>query len=122
VDIVGFDDDADTKGCSFVTKFMPFMDNKALEQRARGQIAAAEKTERISAKAKQAFADGGGCHPKGMFYVRDSIYTGDRTGPIYDYDLSRTGDEWPYSRPIIMHGYDWVRYMANHATQIYLKN
>lgn len=131
VDIVGFDDDADTLGCSFVGKFMTEMRKKPDALRAQADrtkdpkerdrlLASATRAENVSRKVDIAFSSGGGCHPKGMFYVRDSIYT-DPNAPKYDYDPSKTGEESPYSKRIVLHEYDWVRYMANHATQILLK-
>lgn len=129
--IIGYDDEADSKNCGFTTKFMSHMEQKVIDLRAQAESAkdqaerdrlnrAADKAERISNKVNAAWKTGGGCSPKGMFYVRDSIYT-DQGGPVYDYDLSITGDEYPYSKTIVMHEYDWIRYMANHATQIYLQ-
>jgi len=130
--IVGFDDQADSKGCNFTVKFIESMAQKAADLRRQAGsalspeererlIKAAARAEHISTKASDAFNKGGGCQPTGMFYVRDSIYT-DSDGPVYDYDVTRSGDEHPYSRTIVLHEYEWVRYMANHATQIYLKD
>ena len=53
----------------------------------------------------------------GVFYVRDSIY-GDKNGPTYDYDLSRTGEEAPHGRKIILRSYEWLQTAANHVVQI----
>ncbi len=131
VSVVGFDENADTKGCNFVTKFMAHTEQRYKDLRAQASrttdpsertrlLALATKTERTSQKINRAYADGGGCQQKGMFYVRDSLYS-EVGGPVYDYDLGVSGEELPYSRRIVLHEFDWLRYMANHATQIYLE-
>jgi hypothetical protein len=130
VDILGYDDEGDTKNCAFVRKFMTFMEARVLEYRDKANQAVdqderdrlnriADKSERISLKVNKAFNEGG-CSAKGVFYVRDSIYS-DTGAPLYDYDLTQTGDEGPYAKTIVLHEYEWVKYMANHATQIYLE-
>ena len=45
----------------------------------------------------------------------------DPMGPMYDFDPNNIGEEAPYTKPIIFHEYDWVRYLVNHAIQIYVK-
>lgn len=131
VAIAGFDDDLPTRNCAFVSRFRAWGHDKPRDLRAQAAntkdskkraslIAQAVRIENISRKVDTAYAAGGGCHPKGMFYVRDSIYA-DGSGPQYDYDLRQHGDEAPYTKTMVMHEYDWVRYMANHATVIYLR-
>lgn len=107
VDIVGFDDNADSMNCRFTRDFIAKMGRR-------------QGSARITAKAEAAFRRGGGCHPKGMFYVRDSIYQ-DTQAPQYDYDPTRTGEESRYTKTIVLHEYDWVRVLANHVTQIDVK-
>lgn len=130
VDILGYDDEGDTKNCAFVRKFMTFMEARVLEYRDKARLATdqterdrstkvADKSERISLKVNKAF-NNGGCSAKGIFYVRDSIYS-DTASPPYDYDLTQTGDEGPYAKTIVLHEYEWVKYMANHATQIFIE-
>lgn len=111
VNIVGFDDEADTQDCSFVRSFLDGMKKKGRAGNARAAL--------YGRKAQTAFDAGGGCHPKGMFYVRDSIYR-DPSAPLYDYDKKRAGEEEHYTKSIVLHEYDWVRVMANHATQIFV--
>lgn len=128
--ILGYDDEASTKNCSFVREFIDYMRKRPEELRAEAakETDPAEKRRLLAAarRAEQAYQDiqqpfqRGGCQAKGMFYVRDSIY-GDASEPVYDYDLSRKGDEAPYSKRIVMHEYEWVKYMANHAVQIYIR-
>lgn len=109
--IGGFDDQADNANCKFVHNFLKHL-KKEMET---STIAAATYKKTLAAYKK-----GGGCHPQGVFYVRDSIYA-DPKSPVYDYDPSTQGEEAPYSKRIILLEYDWVRYMANHAIQVLSK-
>ncbi|MGE0525521.1 MAG: hypothetical protein AB7G93_06200 [Bdellovibrionales bacterium] len=131
VNILGFDDQADSKNCSFVRGFFVYMAEKHRDlsdqadqasdpQRRAELLRAAEKARRTGLKAQEAFNRGGGCQSRGMFYVRDSIYS-DANGPVYDYDPAQQGDEAPYARPIVLHEYDWIRYLGNHASVIFLQ-
>lgn len=129
--ILGYNDEQDNLDCKFVRRFMDYMEKDAANYRAEAEktkdpaekallLKRAEKAEWALGNTKRAWDRGGGCHPKGIFYVRDSIYS-DPEGPQYDYDPFRTGEEAPYSKTLVMLEYDWVRYMANHATQILLE-
>jgi hypothetical protein len=128
--IVGFDDAADNGHCAFVERFRSYMKEQPLKLREQAREtndaserssleARALKFDETSRKLETAYARQGGCHPKGVFYVRDSIYS-DPSEPLYDYDPSQKGEETPYSKRIILREYDWLRYMANHVTQIYV--
>jgi len=123
--ILGYDDSFDNKNCKFVNDFIVFMDKEASDARDEAAKAATKaERERLLKKAAKfsdagngasvSLAQGGGCHPRGAFYVRDSIY-GEEGAPSYDYDPDTSGEESPYSKPIVMLEYDWVRTMANHA-------
>jgi hypothetical protein len=125
--IVGYDDELENGNCSFVTSFLNFMPGRASELRREAdaetdpqrKAAAEEKAtryEKVTRQAQAAFQRIG-CHPKGAFYVRDSIY-GDPTGPVYEYVPGQKGQTAPYGKLTVVHEYDWVRVMANHATQI----
>lgn len=129
--VVGYDDDADTKACKFVEGFSTYMQEQPdkLRQEAAKATTAEERTkllkradkfEKISVKFENRYRQAGGCHSKGVFYVRDSIY-GVEGEPAYDYDLSQTGDEGQYSKAIVLREYDWLETMANHVTQISVK-
>lgn len=126
--ILGFDDSFDNKNCKFVNDFVAFMAKEASDARDEAAKATSKaERERLLAKAlkfedagdgaRDSLAKGGGCHPRGAFYVRDSIY-GEEGAPNYDYDPNTTGEESPYSKAIVMLEYDWVRTMANHAMVI----
>lgn len=128
--IVGFDDLASSRGCSFVTQFDQYMPNEAAKLRTQAAstkdakkkadlLARADKFDRLGKQFHDAYTAGGGCSGKGMFYVRDSIYT--NTSDPYDFDPSDTSGRGSYSKAIVLHEYEWLRYMANHATQIFVK-
>lgn len=129
VNILGFDDELATNGCQFVTKFGKYMTEEPIRLREKASttqdataraklLARADKFEKLGLKFKAAYQAGGGCTQNGMFYVRDSIYP-DQAAP-YDYDPSKPGTEGFYSKTVVVREYEWLEYMANHATQIYL--
>lgn len=104
--IVGFSDETDNQNCRFVHDFLDYTRKNS-----------SAKSQELYRKTQAAYERGGGCHPKGVFYVRDSIYA-DPDGPVYDYDPDASGDEAPYTKELVLLEYDWVLYMANHAMQI----
>lgn len=131
VNIVGFNDQMNSEGCKFVEGMRQYMGEQPAKLRAKAAgakdpaekerlLKLAEKWDKTGQRLEGAYQVQGGCHPRGMFYVRDSLYE-DPQGPMYDYDPSQSGDEAPYAKPIIFHEYDWVRYLVNHATQIYVQ-
>ncbi len=127
--IVGYTDDHDAGNCNFVERTRKYMKEEPPKLRAEAAkegvapeekdrlLKRATKLENTSIKLEASYASRGGCHNQGMFYVRDSIYA-DPEGPVYDYNTSTQGDETFYSKTIILHEYDWLRYLANHVTQI----
>ena len=130
-DIVGFNDEMENQRCGFVENFIAYMSHRPADLRRQAEAAqdpkekerllkSADKAERAHNQAKAAYDGGGGCHTKGVFYVRDSIY-GDMTGPKYKFDPSAPAQSGSYSKPIVFLEYDWVRTMANHISQIYIE-
>ena len=128
--VVGFDDHADSDNCSFVEGSRKhFAGIVAGLERELSQAANAteraeirrrlEKPRRTMDRLESAYEKGDGCRGTGVFYVRDSIYADDE-GPKYDYDSSRTGDESAYGKQVILHEYEWLEYLGNHAVQIYV--
>jgi hypothetical protein len=105
--ILGFDDERDNHDCHFVRTFLDHQASFPNDANAR----------RAYRNTLAAFERGGGCHPKGVFYVRDSIYD-NPDGELYDFDPTVKGEERPYSRPLVMIEYDWIATMGNHAVQI----
>lgn len=128
--VVGYDDETETE-CRFTELFISYMHDKASETRQKATEArsagneeeaiqlerSAAKTEEAAIGAQTGYDTAGGCSGRGVFLVRDSIY-GEDTQPVYDYDLTRTGDEGHYSRLLVEHEYEWVQHMANHFVQI----
>ncbi len=124
--IVGYDDEADNLNCQFVHKFLEHMKNPSSDEPSPQpepptlppeEPLLMRKSTEVYEKTMRAYERGGGCHPKGVFYVRDSIYA-DKTGPVYRYDPKNPKANAPYTKKLVMIEYDWVRYMANHAVQI----
>ncbi|MGI4993154.1 hypothetical protein ACRXCV_11015 [Halobacteriovorax sp. GFR7] len=126
--IFGYNDNADTKGCPFVSSFKPHM-----EEKRDYYLEKAEKTKsetwrkKYLANAEKVMAKGNavqkrfeevGCASKGVFYVRDSIYPNENM-PKYDYDLVKEGEEDFLNAPLIAREYAWVQTTLNHAIQIY---
>ncbi len=128
--IIGYDDSAPTNDCKFVTSFDNYMGGQVKEMRAQAEkeadpakkqklIDRAAKFEKAGTRFHTAYTSGGGCAPKGMFYVRDSIYADDNAP--YVYTPGNPAGNGSYSKAIVLHEYAWLRYMSNHATQIYVK-
>ncbi|MBF0361663.1 MAG: hypothetical protein HQK49_11665 [Oligoflexia bacterium] len=121
--IVGYDDEKVTEGCSFVFSWRKAMLKEADELIATNDPKKLERANRLKNYVNQvnkSIEQNGGCSTKGVFYVRDSIYTGP-TNLMYDYDLSNQGEEAPYSTRIIERSYDWAKYLGNHAYVVYKK-
>ena len=126
--IVGYDDAGDTQGCPFVKGARAYYPEEVADlkkelaetvdqSRRETLLARIAKFETTIRKLDRSIAARGECNARGVFYVRDSIY-GVAGEPLYDYDRSRTGEESPYSKPIIYREYRWLEHFANHATQI----
>jgi len=130
--VVGFDDEGDSKNCSFVEGFRKYMKERPLELREKAadetlpaprrqqMLAQARAQENTSRRIEAAWANGGGCSGKGTFYVRDSIYGSDEE-PVYDYASSLPAARGHYSKRLVSLEYDWIKYLANHAVQIYVE-
>lgn len=126
--IVGFNDNTDNGDCAWTQDFRKTISERAAEFQQNADNAAtpgerdywqvrADRAASTSTRIEDLWTQRGGCSSdKGVFYVRDSIYP-DTDGPMYDYDPSKTGEESPYSRKIVLKEYDWLRYFANHVVQ-----
>ncbi len=128
--IIGYNDEMSNNNCAYTERFRANTANKVKQLKA--QVDAATDADAKSkyesqlqsalatqSKLENAYAANGGCSSnKGVFYIRDSIYP-EANKPIYDYDLSSTGDEGPYSKRLVFKEYDWLRYFANHVAVIY---
>lgn len=126
--IIGFNDELESDQCSFVERSRSYLVQKVegYRRQLEGTTDPSERERLLSRIAKStktsqdletSYATNGGCKNKGVFYVRDSIYS-ETTGPLYDYDKSREGEEAQYSKAIILHEYEWLLYLSNHVTQI----
>ena len=113
--IVGYDENASNGNCAFVNQFLEHNLKQSREANSQSQR---EIAKGVYDKTKRAFDRGGGCH-KGVFYVRDSIYT-DKKNP-YDYDFNSGGTEGYYTEKLTLLEFDWLRTMGNHAYQITAK-
>lgn len=127
--VVGYNDNADSKGCPFVSNYDRLMNKRADEIAEEANEAQTEKEKkRLLRKAKKfrkrgnqvqvSFDSNGGCKNKGTFYVRDSIYPNESM-PLYDYDLSKVGEEKHLNSKVILREYEWAENLLNHAFQIY---
>lgn len=127
--IVGFNDHSSTEGCPFVGTYDERMNKRADEIAEEAALASTtseknkllRKAKKFRTRGKQvsdSLASRGGCRDKGVFYVRDSIYS-DPDMPIYDYDLNNTGEETNLNAKVILREYEWAEHLINHAYQIY---
>lgn len=128
--IVGFNDNAPTLNCPFASGYPDFMNKMAKEQEDEADKTNDEKVAkklRSSARIKRSkanqvaakFEQIGGCHEKGVFYVRDSINP-DPLMPLYDYDTTQIGEEEYMNSPVIFREYEWFQTTGNHVFQILL--
>jgi hypothetical protein len=126
--VIGFDDTMSSQNCPFLKESFESYSSEARKAQAEADktndpkekdrlLKRVRRFAGMGAKLNSAMQRGGGCHPNGMFYVRDSQYS-DPSEPIYHYDLSNPSADKPYSKRIILREFDWLRYMANHVTVI----
>lgn len=129
--VVGYNDKTSSDGCPFVSNYNEKMNKRADEiikestevkdpkQRRKLERKAANFRRRGQSVHDDYLAKGG-CSGKGVFYVRDSIYP-QEDQPLYDYDLSKTGEEQHMNASIILREYEWLERLSNHAVQIRFK-
>ncbi|MBN2358869.1 MAG: hypothetical protein JXR83_05405 [Deltaproteobacteria bacterium] len=96
--IIGYDDNDTVGGCPFVGSSISYFDDNGASDYAN--------------KIRRQMEAQGGCRGSGVFYVRDSIYDGGSDEPMYNYGSGYTDR---YSDRVIMHEYEWVKYLGNHA-------
>lgn len=129
--IVGYNDKTSSNGCPFVSNYNEKMNNRADEIiEEASQVKDPKQRRKLERKAANfrrrgqsvhdAYLAKGGCSDKGVFYVRDSIYP-KKDQPLYDYDLSKTGEEEHLNASIILREYEWLERLSNHAIQIRIK-
>lgn len=126
--IVGFDDKLETKGCEFTKGTAPYLASQAEDYRRRAEreqdpkvkerlINRAKKSEGIVKNLNDSWEKIGGCHNKGMFYVRDSLYS-DPNEPMYDYGTPDKKDDRHLVKKVILREYEYLRVLSNHIIQI----
>ncbi len=103
--IVGYDDEAGFQ------EECPMVMDSIKTFREKGKDSYADKIETHMAQE-------GGCSKKGIFYVRDSIADGDKDTAMYYYG-GNVDFEDSYSRKIIYHSYDWLKYLGNHVYSVH---
>ncbi|MEK7355300.1 MAG: hypothetical protein AAB250_02545 [Bdellovibrionota bacterium] len=127
--VVGYDDDKSTDGCGFVEGSRRFFNGERMKDSPTPPTQAeldrmAERKKLYVATAKKinaSIASRPPCNPKGIFYVRDSIYV-DEAQPDYAYDPSAgAAGLGKYSIPIVELEYSFVTHLANHALVIKAK-
>lgn len=125
--VVGFDDDRDSRECGFVESSMQYYGELEREFRLKAQQAANDadrkkyadkaKIQRANRlKLSKSYEAAGGCRGRGVFYVRNSEFSGSEG--TYDYDPTVKGDERPYAPRIMLFEYEWLEHLSNHVTQI----
>ncbi len=126
--VVGFNDHASTESCPFVSKYDEKMNKRADEIVEEASQVNEESTKakllrkaknfrRRGASVQKSYLKDGGCKPRGVFYVRDSIYP-NKEQPLYDYDPLTRGEEQHLNAPVILREYAWLEQLSNHAIQI----
>ena len=104
--IVGYDDNFElSEECPMVKDSIEYFKEKDRDSYAQ--------------KIQKHMAKEGGCSKTGVFYVRDSIYDGGEEEATYYYGGDEHYDK--YSKRIILHSYDWVKYLGNHVYSIHRK-
>lgn len=106
--IVGYDDNDTSEGnCPMVRASIKHFED--------------EDAPSYAKKLEDYIEEEGGCVDKGVFYVRDSIYEGDKSPEnLYKYNDDINFYE-PYSERIVTHSYDWLKYLGNHAYSVHRK-
>lgn len=116
--VIGYDAEMSSQNCPFINGSLAYFRAEAEKSLKSGDKETARKLSLYERKLNRSFEKNGGCHPKGMFYVRDSQYS-DPSEPIYVYDPMNPSMNKPYSKRIVLREFDWIRSMANHVMVIY---
>jgi hypothetical protein len=116
--VIGYDENMSSMNCPFTSESLASFQKEVDKSTAEGDIKRARKFQRYIRELNEALQSGGGCNPKGMFYVRDSQYS-DPSEEIYVYDPANPQANRPYSKRIVLREFDWIRTMANHVSVIY---
>jgi hypothetical protein len=130
--VIGYNDHMDNGSCAYTENFrknlekktnnflglQPIWKNPFDKSTFESRLIKAKDTR---TKLEEAYERHGGCtSSKGVFYVRDSIYS-DFKAPLYDYDMNNQGEERVYTKGIVFKEYDWLYYFANHVAVVTAK-
>ncbi len=102
--IVGYDDNIDSDGCPMVESSLSYY-----SQQGYGSY-----VDKIEGRMEEL----GGCSDRGVFYVRDSIYSGGLTEETYTYS-EEYGFSDKYSKRLTQLSYNWAVYLGNHAYSVH---
>ncbi len=125
--VVGFDDEQ-TTNCKFTKETAPYLKKQAkkfAKQAKREKDPKRKKKLERKARSYARNAQGaidaltrmGGCNEKGVFYVRDSLYS-DPSLPTYSYHTNTPQDDRKYVKKVIFRSYAYLGALANHVFQI----
>lgn len=115
--VIGYDEEMSSENCGFINHSLEFFRTEAEKAIKDGQKSWAKKMLHYQSALSRSLNKHGGCHPKGMFYVRDSQYS-DASEEMYIYDPKNPSANKPYSKRIVLREFDWLRTMANHISII----
>lgn len=125
--IIGYDEEARIGDCPFTKGVLKEMKSEAdsaakeagetKDPKLREEALKKEKKYRAYEMTLASSLATKGCGQKGVFYVRDSIYS-DPSEPVYRFDLNDRSGDSPYSKRIVLRELDWIRHLANHVTVI----
>jgi hypothetical protein len=102
--IVGYDDSIDSGGCPMVESSLSYFQQQGHSS--------------YVSKIESRMDELGGCSQQGVFYVRDSIYSGGITEQEYTYS-EEYGFSDKYSKRLTQLSYNWAVYLGNHAYTVH---
>ena len=124
--IVGFDDNENSHGCKFTKETAPYLKDQAKKFRDKAENESDQEVKEKLERKAETFTKNSdiiyqtmeeiGCK-KGVFYVRDSLYS-DSTEENYSYHTESTTDDKHYAKKVILREYEYLRALANHVIQI----
>jgi hypothetical protein len=102
--IVGYDDSIDSGGCPMVESSLSYYNQQGYSS----------YVSKINGRIDEL----GGCSQQGVFYVRDSIYSGGMTEQEYTYSEEYDFSD-KYSKRITQLSYNWAVFLGNHAYSVH---
>lgn len=102
--IVGYDDSIDSGGCPMVESSLSYYNQQGYNS----------YVSKINGRIDEL----GGCRDQGVFYVRDSIYSGGMTEQEYTYSEEYDFSD-KYSKRLTQLSYNWAVFLGNHAYSVH---